>query len=100
MYKSCGSEEIFKSARTDDNGKYLFPDLYPGDYKVKFVVDPRYYEFTDANSGANRAIDSNPGPTGVTSCINLTADDLTIDAGLILHQPVSCESLTIDKTSA
>ncbi|WP_211221721.1 SdrD B-like domain-containing protein, partial [Spirosoma panaciterrae] len=68
---------------TDANGKYLFTNLYPGSYYVKFTA-PSGTTFTSANVG-NDATDSDAGVGGQTGVYSLTAgqQDLTVDAGLI-----------------
>ena len=101
LYNGCGVNGTPKTMTTNNDGKYLFEKLQPGQYTVMFDINKKFYLFTKQEQGNNRAIDSNPDPiTGITKCITLNDDDLTIDAGVILEQPVSCESLTIDRTSA
>lgn len=82
---------IIGTKQTDANGKYLFTNLDPGNYKVAFVL-PAGYAFTMQGVGGNPAIDSNPNVnTGVTNQITLIAnmDDLTIDAGVVLLKSIS-----------
>jgi len=85
---------------TDANGKYLFDNLLPGTYKVRFTP-PTGYTFTGDLAGSDEAIDSNPDPTTTVTpafevcplCANTLADtdpatqarivDPTIDAGFI-----------------
>ncbi|WP_282942288.1 SdrD B-like domain-containing protein [Paenibacillus sp. RC67] len=64
-------------------GNYLFDDLQPGSYKVKFDL-PAGYEFTSKGAGDNRAVDSDANPDGFTDVITLAPGEknLTIDAGL------------------
>jgi SdrD B-like domain/Secretion system C-terminal sorting domain len=71
---------------TDVNGKYLFTQLAASsipqtNYNIQFSNIPANYSFTAQNTGA-AATDNNAGSTGKTGSINLTADDLTIDAGI------------------
>ena len=47
---------------TDAQGKYLFDNLLPGTYKVRFTP-PAGYTFTDDLAGSDSAVDSNPDPT-------------------------------------
>jgi SdrD B-like domain/Secretion system C-terminal sorting domain len=71
---------------TDVNGKYLFTQLAASstpqtNYNVQFSNIPANYSFTVQNTGA-AATDNNASSAGKTGNINLTADDLTIDAGI------------------
>lgn len=69
---------------TDANGNYLFADLNPGDYYVKFEL-PSGYLFTSKDSGSDDAKDSDADiSTGKTTCTTLVAgeNDLTWDAGI------------------
>ncbi len=71
---------------TDANGEYLFCDLDPGDYNVKFVLLPGY-EFSPMNMGGDPAKDSDADPvTGVAVCTNLEPGehDMTWDAGMFM----------------
>jgi protocatechuate 3,4-dioxygenase beta subunit len=56
------------STTTDAAGHYVFDDLAPGTYEVKFSNLPPGYSFTTQNStGSTSANDSNPNPnTGIT----------------------------------
>ena len=75
---------------TDAFGMYIFNDLVPGTYYVKFSNIPAGYNFVAANVGgnANVAIDSDPNPaTGITPAFTLVGDQVrvTVDAGI--HNP-------------
>ncbi len=69
---------------TDGNGKYLFPDLVPGTYKLTFASPGAAYFPTAQDLGGNDATDSdiNPG-TLMTDNTDLVSgeSDLTWDAG-------------------
>lgn len=69
---------------TDAYGQYLFSDLGPGKYSVKFDA-PDGYLFTKQNQGYYDSIDSDADVNGVISQFTLAsgAVDLTRDAGLI-----------------
>jgi protocatechuate 3,4-dioxygenase beta subunit len=71
---------------TDANGKYLFDNLAPGDYYVKFTAPsgPFGYFIADPDLGGDDAKDSDADPiTGRTGLISLSADNVvTIDAGM------------------
>ncbi len=72
---------------TADDGRYLFCDLMPGSYFVRFHP-PTTYLFTLADQGGDDAKDSDANPaTGDTATIVLLAGDnqLQWDAGL--YQP-------------
>ena len=65
---------------TDANGKYVFENLLPGDYKVSFT-NPAGYEATVSDAGDDRGADSN----GTEAAVSLTQgqDDATVDYGLV-----------------
>ncbi|WP_374359966.1 SdrD B-like domain-containing protein [Pseudoduganella danionis] len=69
---------------TDSSGNYLFSDLGPGKYAVKFNA-PSGYMFTKQDQGSNDGVDSDAGANGVTSQFSVSsgANDLTREAGLI-----------------
>jgi streptogramin lyase len=76
--------EFVKTTMTDADGKYLFEDLLPGDYKVEFVL-PDGFVFTMPDQGGDDAVDSDADPlSGMTICTSLAAGetDLTWDAGM------------------
>jgi hypothetical protein len=68
---------------TDINGYYLFDNLNPGNYIVKFDTKPGFIP-TAQNRGVNDALDSDSDPvTGRSQGVTLVGGqmDLTIDAG-------------------
>ena len=65
---------------TDANGKYVFENLLPGDYKVSFQA-PAGYEATTSEAGDDRAADSNGASASVTLAQGETDD--TIDFGAV-----------------
>ncbi|MBK1986128.1 carboxypeptidase regulatory-like domain-containing protein [Sphaerospermopsis aphanizomenoides BCCUSP55] len=70
---------------TNASGGYLFENLIPGDYQVKFTA-PTGYAFSTPDQGGNDAADSDANPsTGLTQTVTLTSGELnsTLDAGLI-----------------
>ncbi|MFC0168281.1 SdrD B-like domain-containing protein [Pseudoduganella danionis] len=69
---------------TDSSGNYLFTDLGPGKYAVKFNA-PSGYMFTKQDQGSNDSVDSDAGANGVTSQFSVSSgtNDLTREAGLI-----------------
>lgn len=50
-------DQVNKSVVTDANGKYLFDALTPGEYWLDIEL-PNRYDFTFANIGSDRSIDS------------------------------------------
>ncbi|WP_239614042.1 SdrD B-like domain-containing protein [Cohnella mopanensis] len=87
---------------TDAQGKYLFSNLYPGKYRVKFDL-PAGYLFTRSHlsgNGADATNDSNVDASGLSDVITLVAgsDDLTVDAGIVL--PASLGDYVWNDTNA
>lgn len=83
------SNVVLATTTTDANGKYLFSNLPPGDYKVLFVIPAGFDGLTTANVGANDAIDNDADQvTGRTGIITLVGGqtNLTVDAGLTPHK--------------
>lgn len=84
LYEGCGGTVPIATTATDANGNYLFTDLTPGDYFVKFVLPGGWY-FSPQDQGADDAKDSDADPaTGVAACTNISEgeNDLTWDAGV------------------
>lgn len=78
-----------RTAVTDASGNYLFDNLVPGTYAVKFVPNAAT-PFTKANVGGDDTIDSDANiSTGKTANITLASggDDRTLDAGI--YRPAS-----------
>ncbi|MBI9070067.1 MAG: choice-of-anchor A family protein [Melioribacteraceae bacterium] len=78
---------LLDSKTTDANGKYLFTELTPNDYKVKFVL-PTYYEFTAKDSENDDLKDSDADlDNGETVCVTLAAGEtnLSLDAGIFMN---------------
>ena len=65
---------------TDANGKYVFENLLPGDYKVSFQA-PAGYEATTSEAGDDRAADSNGASASVTLAQGQTDDTIDFGAG-------------------
>jgi uncharacterized repeat protein (TIGR01451 family) len=78
--------------RTDFMGQYLFADLLPGHYYVRFET-PQGFTLTDANAGNNDNADSdvdNSNGSGTTASVWLDAGelDLSWDAGYYQCVPI------------
>lgn len=85
LYDATGTNAL-ATAITDQNGKYLFPNLDPGTYVVGFTTIPNNMEFTTRDASAeNLGTDSDVDPaTGKTATVTLVANEvnLKIDAGV------------------
>jgi uncharacterized repeat protein (TIGR01451 family) len=81
LYHSDGT--LAGTTTTDANGRYLFPDLVPGDYYLIFQ-SPQGYSFSPANQGGDDNTDSDPAVSGRTETTTLLSgeSDLTWWAGL------------------
>lgn len=67
---------------TNANGEYLFTELVPGNYVVKFNT-PAYYLPTPSHKGADSSKDSDAVNGEVTLYLNPHQEALNIDAGFI-----------------
>ena len=77
--------DVIADDTTDANGNYLFTDLEPGNYRVRFTA-PDGMGFTIQNAGGDDQVDSDADPiTGETPLINLSEgeSDLSVDAGVV-----------------
>ncbi|MDZ4808163.1 MAG: SdrD B-like domain-containing protein [Bacteroidota bacterium] len=97
-----GDDVKIKTTSTDINGSYLFTDLAAStgastNYNVMFSNLPSGYSFTTQDQtagGGNDNTDSDPNVlTGRTASINLTANNLTVDAGLVQGIPAGKGSI-------
>ncbi len=66
---------------TGTDGRYLFGNLRPGTYQVRFV-SPVGYEATQETQGEDSALDSN-GPLATSANLAAGQQDLTLDAGYV-----------------
>jgi fimbrial isopeptide formation D2 family protein/uncharacterized repeat protein (TIGR01451 family) len=69
------------TATTDAAGKYLFPNLVPGDYTVTFSNLPSGYVVTKTGAGTNTTVDSN-GLVSTKANLAAGENDLTYDLGI------------------
>lgn len=83
---------LVKATLTDDKGKYLFDNIAPGKYYVRFVP-PSGWTITDPGKGTLETDSDVTGEygTGTTPCIRLNPNDdnRTIDLGLYKCAPIS-----------
>lgn len=98
LYPGSGGTTFIAQTVTDSHGKYIFSNLDPGSYRVRFILpeDLGYYAFTTMGAGSNDALDSDADPTtGRTGLITLAAfDDRTdIDAGLLKEEEAKNASI-------
>jgi len=83
---------VLESDTTDSDGHFLFTDILPGDYRLRFALLPGY-EFSAADQSSNDSLDSDADrSTGLTSCVTLAAGDtdLTWDAGMFPRHAANC----------
>jgi len=75
-------KKLLKTTKTDKEGKYLFCDLEPGNYYVKFGL-PDTYLFIPKDRGSD-LVDSDADDNGWSHLIELSdgENDLTIDVGI------------------
>ncbi|NNE25716.1 MAG: T9SS type A sorting domain-containing protein, partial [Saprospiraceae bacterium] len=82
---------FIERVQTDNNGYYLFDDVYPGNYYIRFLM-PEGYSPTLFDRGENDNLDSDivgDFGEGTTGLITVGfADDYSYDAGLIQCAPV------------
>ncbi len=75
---------VLASQSTDANGNYLFTDLAPGNYRVRFTT-PAGFGFSGQHLGGDSALDSDADPaSGESQLVTLAANarDDNIDAGI------------------
>jgi len=97
LYRS--GHDTGKTVTTDAQGHYLFANLVPGDYSVKFDK-PAGYEFSSQDQGSDDRIDSDVNPlNGMTPTQQLGAaeHDLTWDAGIYKKAVCDIADLSLTK---
>ena len=101
---NCQTLEVLDTTYTDASGFYLFDDLVPGEYCVRFDLDtvPTYVcdygapQFTSQNAGNDDELDSDANPaTGFAPAVVLGEGETnrSVDAGIVCQE---C-AITIDK---
>ena len=87
---------------TNVNGFYIFNDLAPGIYRLRFSIPVASgLEFTIAHQGNNNALDSDVNSNGITDDIILSEgeENNVIDAGLVdVETPTFSTALPQDMT--
>ncbi len=80
---TSGGTAVSLTTTTALNGQYLFDNLQPGTYQVKFIA-PTGYAFSPANACSDDFSDSDALASGSTANINLAAGhcNVTVDAGV------------------
>jgi protocatechuate 3,4-dioxygenase beta subunit len=76
---------VVATTYTDENGNYLFPNLTPGSYTVKFENLPAGFTFTSSKTGMDNALDSDVNrATGISLPATVTAGttNTTVDCGI------------------
>ena len=85
-------DDLQSTTSTDADGLYLFDDLEPGGYYVRFVL-PAGYVFTTRDAGLDDEADSDADTaTGETVCTDLQSgeSDLSWDAGMFVPAQEGC----------
>ncbi len=83
LYNSNG--EVVNRTKTNASGEYKFNNINGGRYSIGFTNIPSGYIFTKQNVGANNSIDSDVNSAGRVN-INVSKDNLTYDAGIIITE--------------
>ncbi len=98
----CGATTPLNSTSTDQDGYYLFDNLAPGDYYVKFIKPASFSIFTRQDQGTDDTVDSDADPTnGETVCVTLAGgdEDLTWDAGFYGSTPSAVGLTSFEATA-
>ncbi len=73
---------LTRTALTDENGLYIFHDIFPGNYSINIDI-PNGFTPTLVQTGNDRAIDSDLSESRTNIDFTLAENDLTIDIGLV-----------------
>ncbi|PZG39276.1 cell surface protein [Listeria ivanovii] len=93
------SGAVKQTTMTNNIGSYLFTDVLPGDYQVKFSLPNDTYIFSKANQGNNPEINSKADPTGLASVHipTLRTENFDVDAGITTNGKVEIQKLSGEK---
>jgi len=82
LLEGCTSTETAATRVTSNSGQYLFTNLAPGQYRIRFIA-PNDDVFTVQNQGSEDG-DSDADADGITDCITLApgAENFDVDAGV------------------
>ncbi len=101
---SCPTGTQLASTTTDQSGKYIFPNLIPGSYKVKFTVPVEGgFRFTLADIGDDNLDSDADRINGTTDCIPLSPnkmENLTLDAGMLQDSDAYISAKQVYPTTA
>lgn len=91
LYRSPGNIFV-KSTKSDNSGKYLFDNLIPGNYYLKFIV-PSHYTITSSKVGStdldSDVNDANGSGTTATTVLDGGEKDFSWDLGLYKCIPIN-----------
>jgi hypothetical protein len=97
-------DDVLAVTSTDENGHYLFADLCPGTYRIRFELPDlpglENESWTIWQNG-DVAVDSNADDEGLTGLIELAegVEDLSWDAGILAEQVSSTTVTTLPPTT-
>jgi len=101
-YYGGGQIEYIGAAVTDENGSYLFTEVYPHEYIINFSNLPAGASFTLQNQGVSETYDSDADEnTGFSNVFSLIGSEKiwNIDAGITLYQPLPIELISFKGTA-
>jgi predicted heme/steroid binding protein len=86
ILSDCNLQQKY-AVTTDALGQYVFMNVPPGEYRIKFVNPGSYngipVQFTGQNAGFDSNLDSDADWLGITACITVNPGELnfSVDAG-------------------
>ncbi|WP_261303569.1 SdrD B-like domain-containing protein [Paenibacillus andongensis] len=88
LYNAADLTTSLSTATTDINGKYSFPGLDPGNYRVKFIKPTGYKSSLNDQSGDDALDSDRDEVTELSHTVVLSSgeNDLTVDAGFYLGE--------------
>ncbi|MGE5438484.1 MAG: SdrD B-like domain-containing protein [Bacteroidota bacterium] len=100
----CGVGSPAATAKTDNDGKYIFKNVIPNtSYSLKFYL-PKGYAFSSLDQGGNDNFDSDVCPKscgGMTKFYDVLPDEvnMSIDAGMYLATTSACNYVWNDNNN-